>query len=135
MKELRYHIVELMIANGHGIVAHRVDDVDDVLAFRKSACRTTLHEVSRTDHSHIGCVGSSDGITQSCNLGITFDAAMNIIFIEDYDGTMHHLFFQSLIFLLGLLQFLDEPGHSKKSGKGCRSRQASSIGIALVMIA
>ena len=60
---------------------------------------------------------------------------MHIVFVKDYDGAVHHLLLQGLVFLFRFLQFLDESGNGKKSGKGCRSCQTSGIGVALIMIA
>ena len=78
-------VVELVVAQGDGIVAHVLHEVDDVLAVGDGSRQVTLQEVASAHHRHEACVATHDGVAQALHLGIAVDAAVYIVLVKDDD--------------------------------------------------
>lgn len=75
-----------MIAGHQGIVAHLAHDVHHLLTLRERTLQATLHQVARTDHTHVGGIGRLHIIAQLGQLGKAAHLAVRVIIMQDHDG-------------------------------------------------
>ena len=84
----RNAIVELMVAQRHGIVVHQLHDVDDVLSLRNGTRRVALQEITHTDGTSVCRIRLVDGIAQSGHLLIAVNAAVHVILVQNHNALL-----------------------------------------------